>query len=242
MSDARLAVRLRDARKAFGERVVLDGLDLDVAAGEFVAVLGKSGTGKTTLLRTLAGLDSLDDGQVLVPSARTVVFQEPRLVPSKRVLGNVLLGQRRGPEVRAAALAALDEVGLRGHERSWPGTLSGGEAQRVALARALVRQPELLLLDEPFAALDALTRLTMHRLVRELLLRHSPAVLIVTHDVDEAVLLADRVVVLTGGRISLDVQVALAHPRSRDDPEFAALRLRLLGELGVSESSGVPVS
>jgi len=230
-----LAVRLRGARKSFAGRVVLDGLDLEVRAGEFVAVLGKSGTGKTTLLRALAGLDVLDGGEILVPAARTVVFQEPRLVPSKRVVDNVRLGQGRSAQVRAAALAALEEVGLTGHARAWPGTLSGGEAQRVALARALVREPKLLLLDEPFAALDALTRLTMHRLVGELHARHSPAVLIVTHDVDEAVLLADRVVVLRDGVISLDLAVELARPRQRAEREFVALRTRLLAELGVTE-------
>ena len=232
---APLAIRLRGAHKAFGPRVLLDGVDLDVPAGQFVAVLGKSGTGKTTLLRTLAGLDSLDSGEILVPAARTVVFQEPRLVPSKRLLDNVRLGQPHSARTRQAAEAALREVGLGGRGRVWPATLSGGEAQRVALARALVREPKLLLLDEPFAALDALTRLTMHRLVGELHARHSPAVLIVTHDVDEAVLLADRVLVLRDGAISLDLPVALPHPRGRSSAEFLALRERLLTELGVLE-------
>jgi sulfonate transport system ATP-binding protein len=164
-----------------------------------------------------------------------VVFQEPRLVPSKRLLENVRLGQRRTAVTRRGAEAALAEVGLDGRGESWPGTLSGGEAQRVALARALVRQPKLLLLDEPFAALDALTRLTMHRLVGELHARHAPAVLIVTHDVDEAVLLADRVLVLRDGAIALDVAVDLPRPRSRSAERFLALRERLLAELGVRE-------
>lgn len=231
---SRLAIRLQAARKAFGEQVVLDGIDLDVPAGQFVAVLGKSGTGKTTLLRILAGLDRPDSGTVLVPPARTVVFQEPRLIAWKRVLGNVTLGQRRIASTVRAGRAALAEVGLDGHERDWPGTLSGGEAQRVALARALVRQPELLLLDEPFAALDALTRLTMQRLVSELHQRHGPAVLIVTHDVDEAVQLADRILVLRHGALSLDLLVDLPRPRMREDPGFTELRLQLLAELGVT--------
>jgi sulfonate transport system ATP-binding protein len=230
----RLAVRVQRARKSFGERAILDGIDLDIRAGEFVALLGKSGTGKTTLLRILAGLESLDAGEVLVPPVRTVVFQEPRLVPSKRIVDNVLLGQRRTTATRAAAHKALDEVGLRGHARAWPSTLSGGEAQRAALARALVREPDLLLLDEPFAALDALTRLSMQDLVAELCRRHAPAVLVVTHDVDEAITLADRVVVLTDGRFSLDVRVDLERPRRRDAAEFVALRSRLLSELGVN--------
>jgi sulfonate transport system ATP-binding protein len=237
---ARLAVRIKDARKSFGQRSVLEGIDLDIASDEFVALLGKSGTGKTTLLRVLAGLDSLDSGEVLVPAVRTVVFQEPRLVPSKRVLANVMLGQRRTPQNKDAAFAALGEVGLESHTRSWPATLSGGEAQRVALARALVRHPDLLLLDEPFASLDALTRLTMQDLVTDLCRRHSPAVLIVTHDVDEAIMLADRVVVLANGHISRDVAVSLDRPRRRDEPEFAALRSQLLADLGVGPSSWTP--
>ena len=175
----------------FGDRAVLDGLRLDIARGEFVALLGASGSGRTTLLRILGALDAADAGEVLVPEARTVVFQEPRLVPSKKVLANVTVAL---PRDRAGhGLRALAEVGLERHADAWPGTLSGGEAQRVALARALVREPELLLLDEPFAALDALTRLRMQDLVGELCRKHRPAVLLVTHDVDEAVRLADRV-------------------------------------------------
>lgn len=232
MSD-QLAVRVRRARKSFGQRTILDGIDLDIRAGEFVALLGKSGTGKTTLLRILAGLETLDGGEVLVPPVRTVVFQEPRLVPSKRIIDNVLLGQRRTTSTRAAAGKALVEVGLGRHARAWPSTLSGGEAQRAALARALVREPDLLLLDEPFAALDALTRLSMQDLVGDLCRRHAPAVLVVTHDVDEAITLADRVVVLTDGRFSLDVRVDLERPRRRDAAEFVELRGQLLSELGV---------
>lgn len=232
MSD-QLAVRVRRARKSFGQRTILDGIDLDIRAGEFVALLGKSGTGKTTLLRILAGLETLDGGGVLVPPVRTVVFQEPRLVPSKRIIDNVLLGQRRTTSTRAAAGKALVEVGLGRHARAWPSTLSGGEAQRAALARALVREPDLLLLDEPFAALDALTRLSMQDLVGDLCRRHAPAVLVVTHDVDEAITLADRVVVLTDGRFSLDVRVDLERPRRRDAAEFVELRGQLLSELGV---------
>ena len=233
-----VAVRTSGVRRQFGGRTVLDGVDLEIRRGEFVALLGASGSGKTTLLRLLAGLDRPDGGEVLVPRQRTVVFQEPRLVPSQRVLGNVALGLPRGAATRATALAALAEVGLTGHARAWPATLSGGEAQRVALARALVREPGLLLLDEPFAALDALTRLKMQDLVADLVARHRPAVLLVTHDVDEAIRLADRVVVLGGGgRLVLDEQVALARPRDDADPAFPALRRRLLAELGVAPVS-----
>ncbi|MDT0268984.1 ABC transporter ATP-binding protein [Streptomyces sp. DSM 44915] len=225
------AVHVRGLRKAFGPRRVLDGLDLTIDDGEFVALLGASGSGKTTLLRVLGALEAADSGEVLVPPARTVVFQEPRLVPSKRVLANVTVALPRGQAERGRR--ALAEVGLRDHADNWPNTLSGGEAQRVALARALVREPELLLLDEPFAALDALTRMRMQDLVTELCRAHRPAVLLVTHDVEEAVRLADRVCVLRDGRLVTDLPVPLPRPRDPGDPAFAALRRRLLADLGV---------
>ncbi|MBW4720295.1 ABC transporter ATP-binding protein [Saccharothrix obliqua] len=226
-------VRLRGVRKAFGSKQVLDGVDLDIAPGEFVALLGPSGTGKTTLLRLLSGLHRPDAGTVLVPRVRTVVYQEPRLVQARRVLANVTIGQR-GKAARAPGLAALAEVGLADKARSWPATLSGGEAQRVALARALVRQPELLLLDEPFAALDALTRLQMQELVAELCARHGPAVLLVTHDVDEALLLADRAIVLRDGGFALDRRIDVPRPRDRDDRAVITHRKDYLAALGVA--------
>jgi sulfonate transport system ATP-binding protein len=233
------AVRLRGVRRAFGSRVVLDGLDLDVAPGEFVAVLGRSGCGKSTLLRILAGLDRdvghVDlGGETQVAEPRAIVFQEHRLLPWKRVVDNVALGLPRRTG-RATATAMLDEVGLADHAGAWPKTLSGGEAQRVALARALVRQPALLLLDEPFGALDALTRLRMHGLLAALCRRHAPAVVLVTHDVDEAVALADRVLVLADGRFAVDHRVDIHGPRRRADPRVADLRLTLLHHLGVDE-------
>lgn len=225
--------------RAFNGREVLRGLDLSIAPGEFVALLGRSGTGKSTLLRILGGLDADYGGAVLVPRRRAVVFQEPRLLPWQRVLPNVSLGLEPGPggrgDLRRQSLGALDEVGLADHARAWPVTLSGGEAQRVALARALVREPQLMLLDEPFGALDALTRTRMHTLLQDLCARHHPAVLLVTHDVDEAILLADRVLVLTDGRVSVDLPVGLARPRGRGHAGFIALRSRLLAELGVAE-------
>ena len=229
------AVVVRDLRRTFGGREVLRGIDLTVERGQFVALLGRSGSGKTTILRALAGLDAGVEGELFVPERRAVVFQDPRLLPWADVLANVVLGQR-GRDARARGLDALGEVGLVGHEYDWPKTLSGGEAQRVALARALVRKPDLLLLDEPFGALDALTRIRMHALVARLCARHHPAVLLVTHDVDEAVLLADRILVLTDGTLSLDVPVAFDGPRDRGDPRFAALRSELLAEIGVVES------
>ena len=181
-------------------------------------------------------------GELLVPDRRAVVFQEPRLLPWLRTLANVTVGLRRtttltNAEVKARGRAALAEVGLTAHADAWPATLSGGEAQRVALARALVREPELVLLDEPFGALDALTRLKMHALLNELCARHRPAVLLVTHDVDEAILLADRVLVLADGRISRNLPIELPKPRHRAAHDFAALRHALLADLGVDEAA-----
>ncbi|GAB2700244.1 ABC transporter ATP-binding protein [Nocardia thraciensis] len=225
--------RIRKLTKAFGERTVLDDINLDIARGEFVALLGRSGTGKSTLLRALAGLDRDHAGELTVSGDVAVAFQEPRLVPWKRVHANVTLGLRRR-DPRAAARDALAEVGLAERADAWPLTLSGGEAQRASLARALVRDPDLLLLDEPFSALDALTRITIHALVLELWQRHRPGVLLVTHDVDEALLLADRALVLADGDIADEIRIDMPRPRRRDDPRFAALRQQLLTRLGVA--------
>ena len=226
-------VRIRGLTKRFGARSVLDGVDLDIERGEFVALLGRSGSGKSTLLRVLAGLDGGAAGDLHVDGTAAVAFQEPRLVPWKRVLRNVTLGLR-APDPVAAAERALAEVALTDRRDVWPLTLSGGEAQRVSLARALVRNPDLLLLDEPFSALDALTRINIHRLVLDLWARHSPGVLLVTHDVDEALLLADRVLVLDGGRIAHQSTVDLPRPRRRDQRELIDLRSTLLARLGVT--------
>ena len=226
------AASVRGLSRKFGDRTVLHGVDLDIAHGEFIALIGRSGSGKSTLLRALAGLDREVTGQLSAAGPVSVAFQEPRLVPWKRVLANVALGLRAA-DPEATARTALSEVGLAERASAWPATLSGGEAQRASLARALVRDPRLLLLDEPFSSLDALTRITMHRLVLSLWTRHRPAVLLVTHDVDEALALADRVLVLGEGRISHSSLITLPRPRDRDHPDRVALRLRLLTELGV---------
>ncbi|MDT7747242.1 MAG: sulfonate transport system ATP-binding protein [Pseudonocardiales bacterium] len=228
------AVSIRGLSKVFGDRAVIDGLDLDIRPGEFVALLGRSGCGKSTLLRILAGLDSEIDGLATVPRRRAVAFQAPRLMPWKRVWHNVVLGLPGRPD-RALAQRYLDEVGLAAKTTVWPKTLSGGEAQRVSLARALVREPELLLLDEPFGALDALTRVKAQQLVADLWARHRCAVLLVTHDVEEALLLADRVLVMDGGVIAHEVTVALPRPRPIDHPTLVRLRTELLGRLGIVE-------
>ncbi|MGV6873184.1 ABC transporter ATP-binding protein [Pseudochelatococcus sp. B33] len=235
--DRNLAVHAAGLRRVFEGRPVLDGIGVDIAPGEFVALLGRSGSGKSTFLRVLAGLDADIEGTVLVAAERAVVFQDARLIPWKRVLANIVLGLDGGGASERAR-QVLAEVGLAGHADAWPATLSGGEAQRVALARALARRPDLLLLDEPFGALDALTRLKMHALLRALCAKYQPAVLLVTHDVDEAIQLADRILVLTDGVISLDLAVDIPSPRLRSDPTVVGLRGRLLAELGVEEQAG----
>jgi sulfonate transport system ATP-binding protein len=238
------AVVAVEVQRRFNGRDVLKNVNLTIKSDQFVALLGRSGSGKSTLLRILGGLDADYEGDVLVPERRAVVFQEARLIPWLRVLPNVVLGLGLGDSGRTAlrdrGLDALREVELEEHAHDWPLTLSGGEAQRVALARALVREPQLMLLDEPFGALDALTRIKMQSLLQRLCALHQPAVLLVTHDVDEAILLADRVTELVDGTISLDVEVDIERPRNRGDARFVAMRDRLLRELGVDEQAPPP--
>jgi sulfonate transport system ATP-binding protein len=230
------SVEIRGLSRAFDGRTVIDGLDLTIAGGEFVALLGHSGCGKSTLLRILAGLDDEISGEVTVPARRSVAFQSPRLMPWLKVWRNVVLGLPGKPD-RDLATRYLAEVGIKQRAGVWPKTLSGGEAQRVSLARALVREPELLLLDEPFGALDALTRGKAQRLVGELWQRHGCSILLVTHDVEEALLLADRVLVMDAGGIAHEVTVGLPRPRNLGSPEFVGLRAQLLGWLGVHDAS-----
>ncbi|GAA3222662.1 ABC transporter ATP-binding protein [Actinocorallia longicatena] len=219
-------------RRVFGGTTVLDGVDLRIEQGEVVALLGASGSGKSTLLRILAGLDGEASGEFTTSESKAVVFQEHRLLPWKRVADNVALGVR-GRDAKERAATVLDEVGLADRGAAWPSELSGGQAQRVAFARALIREPDLLLLDEPFGALDALTRLRMQSLFGRLRSKHGFAALLVTHDVDEALLLSDRLLVLDEGRIAEEIKVDLGHPRAVDAPGFGDLRRHLLGLLHV---------
>jgi sulfonate transport system ATP-binding protein len=229
------AVEVTELHRSFNKAGgVLNGLDLEIAPGEFVALIGRSGSGKSTLLRALAGLDRgvAGWGRIRVPQKVSMVFQDSRLLPWRRLIDNVTFGLE-GREAGERGKQALAEVGLAGRERAWPHELSGGEQQRAALARSLVRDPELLLADEPFGALDALTRIRMHSLLRQLCERHQPAVLLVTHDVDEAIVLADRVILLDDGVVRSDIRIDLGERRDPADPRFGELRRYLLTELGV---------
>ena len=226
------AVTLRGLSKHYGPHTVLDGIDLSIAPGEFVALVGRSGCGKSTLLRLIAGLEQADGGSVTIDGdgradALRLMFQEARLLPWKSVLENVALGGI----AREAALAALEQVGLATRAGEWPSVLSGGQRQRVALARALVHAPGILLLDEPLGALDALTRIGMQQLIEALWQRKGFSAVLVTHDVQEALVLADRVLVIEEGRIAEDIRVDLARPRQRGSAGFAALERALLGRV-----------
>ena len=237
----------RSLGHAYGQRVVLQGLDFDVAAGEFLSIVGPSGVGKTTLLQCLTGLQAPTKGEVhfegrkigrTPPEGLAIVFQDYRssLMPWLKVVDNVALplksagvGKRERTEIAAKALA---EVGLAGYERSYPWQLSGGMQQRVAIARALAFRPRAIIMDEPFASVDAQTRADLEDLVLRLKETHGITILLVTHDIDEAVYLADRILVLAGkpGRIADLIEVALPSPRdqisTKAEPEFATLRAR----------------
>jgi sulfonate transport system ATP-binding protein len=229
-----VGIRIRGLSKSFSAVPVLHDLDLEVPAGQFLAIVGKSGCGKSTLLRLLVGLDEPTSGSIeFVGGDNTsrIVFQEPRLLPWASVLDNVVVGLGEGADRRVArrlAEAALGEVQLVEKAGEWPSTLSGGQRQRAALARALVSQPAFLALDEPLGALDALTRITMQSLVERVWQEQGFTALFVTHDVSEAVALADRVIVLDEGRIALDIAIDHPRPRQRGAADLAEIEGRLL--------------
>ncbi|MBV8787832.1 MAG: ATP-binding cassette domain-containing protein [Mycobacterium sp.] len=239
-SQQRTAVvgRLTDVEKKYGARSVLDGISFQIRAHEIVALVGRSGCGKSTVLRVLAGLSPDHTGSREVTGAPAVAFQDPRLFPWRDVLTNVRYGLNRNGLSRDAARRrseqALAEIGLADHAAAWPLTLSGGQAQRVSLARALVAEPSLLLLDEPFGALDALTRLSMRALLLDLWRHHGFGVLLVTHDVEEAIELADRVLVLEGGRIAHTIEIEDPRPTpAQRTARHDHYRVELLDKLGV---------
>ena len=232
---------LRGVRKSFGAKTILNGVDLHVPAGQYLAIVGRSGCGKSTLLRLIAGLDEPSAGTIEIAGVSAgrarlarIMFQEPRLLPWARVDANVAIGL--GPAAdHAQALArsreALATVGLIDRAGEWPSTLSGGQKQRVALARALVSAPRILALDEPLGALDALTRIEMQRLLEQVWLANGFTAILVTHDVTEAVALADRIVLIDHGAIAADVPVALTRPRRRGSAEFARVEAAILERL-----------
>ncbi len=240
---AGLSLTIRNLGKSFGPRQVLKSLDFHVPAGQFVAIVGKSGCGKSTLLRLLVGVDKPTSGEywygpspqgIHDQSAVRVMFQEPRLLPWARVLANVEVGlgrERSKNGARDRALATLEEVGLGDRRNDWPSVLSGGQRQRVALARALVSRPRVLAFDEPLGALDALTRISMQRLLEQVWRDQGFTALLVTHDVAEAITLADRVLIIEEGGIKLDLRIDIPRPRQRGAAEVAALEGRILDEL-----------
>jgi sulfonate transport system ATP-binding protein len=245
-----LSVTARWLDKSFGEKQVLRGINVHVPAGQFVAIVGRSGCGKSTLLRLLLNLDQPSggefwfgdrEGQKPGPRAVRVMFQEPRLLPWASVLGNVEVGlgeERKSPDARERALAALREVGLADRRDEWPSVLSGGQKQRVALARALVSRPRVLAFDEPLGALDALTRISMQRLLKRVWLDQGFTAIMVTHDVAEAVTLADRVLLIEDGEIALDLGVDLPRVRERGSVEVAKLEGEILRHLFQNSRAG----
>ena len=245
-----LSLTIRRLEKAYGKNQVLRGLNLHIPEGQFVAIVGKSGCGKSTLLRLLVGLEKPTSGEFWYGTdpatkhdegALRVMFQEPRLLPWARVLSNVEVGlgrRRSDPTARERAFATLTEVGLAERRDDWPSVLSGGQKQRVALARALVSGPRVLALDEPLGALDALTRISMQKLLEAVWRDQGFTALLVTHDVAEAVSLADRVLLIEDGAIKLDLPVPIPRPRRRGSPEIAALEGRILEELFRNSRAG----
>ncbi|MFV7789277.1 ATP-binding cassette domain-containing protein [Aliarcobacter lanthieri] len=223
--------------KSFGNRVVLSDFDLHINKGEFICIVGKSGCGKSTFLRLVGGLEKISSGKLLLDGVESlginsntrIMFQDSRLLPWKTVIENVALGLPK--ESYHLALDALDEVGLHARANDWPANLSGGQKQRVALARALVHKPKLLLLDEPLGALDALTRIEMQTLIERIWQEHEFTVLLVTHDVSEAVILGDRVVLIEDGKITLDLEIDLPRQRERGTQEFARLEADILSRV-----------
>jgi sulfonate transport system ATP-binding protein len=234
MKEEQFHIQLRDLKKSYNGIKVLDQLSLNIRKGEFVAIVGKSGCGKSTLLRLLSGLEKPSDGQIMIEQEQLMsinrqscmMFQDGRLLPWKRVLENVALGLKGSH--REEAMTVLKNVGLEHRIHEWPAKLSGGQKQRVALARALIHKPSLLLLDEPLGALDAFTRLEMQSLIENIWQKHAFTALLVTHDVEEAVSLADRVILLQDGMIAQDVAIPLPRPRQRHHATFTSIVNQIL--------------
>jgi sulfonate transport system ATP-binding protein len=231
-------LKLSNISKAFDNKEVLRKLDLQVNMGDFVAVVGRSGCGKSTLLRIIAGLEQISSGNLTVNGqelngrnkSAKIMFQDGRLLPWKKVYDNVGLGLKLDSQ-KQQILKILEQVGLSDRAQAWPSELSGGQQQRVALARALIHEPQLLLLDEPLGALDALTRIEMHELIENLWIEKQLTAILVTHDVEEAVALANRVILIEEGEIVMDLPIRLPYPRQRDNPLFSKLVSQILNEI-----------
>ena len=246
MKEEQFHIQLKSLKKSYNDTNVLDQLFLDIRKGEFVAIVGKSGCGKSTLLRLLSGLEKPSDGQILIEHEpltsinrqACMMFQDGRLLPWKRVLENVALGLKGSQ--REESMTVLKQVGLEQRIHEWPAKLSGGQKQRVALARALIHKPNLLLLDEPLGALDAFTRLEMQSLIENIWQKHGFTALLVTHDVEEAVALADRVILLQDGMIAQDVAIPLPRPRQRDHATFTSTVNQILKQILDEPHPSVP--
>ncbi|NRG44785.1 ATP-binding cassette domain-containing protein [Bacillus sp. CRN 9] len=230
-----------DGSKSFGEKNVLKKINLTIEKGQFVAIIGKSGSGKSTLLRLVADLENLTSGELLfnhIPLKEskvniTMMYQDSRLLPWKKIIDNVGLGLDGQWKDKAAGV--LDSVGLLGYKDEWPSTLSGGQKQRVALARALIHEPSLLMLDEPLSALDAFTRLEMQNLIEEIWQNNGFTALLVTHDVREAIRLADRIVLIEEGQIAMDIVIDAPRPRHFSENNLALLEEQVLERIMYGE-------
>lgn len=240
-------LKLNQVQKSYGEKTVLHDINLQVEKGDFIAIVGKSGCGKSTLLRIIAGLEPIQSGQILVKNELLqgrnpfvkIMFQDGRLLPWKKIYDNIGLGLNK-KKYHPFILQLLEKVELREHADKWPHELSGGQKQRVALARALIHEPELLLLDEPLGALDALTRIDMQQLIYNLWNEKQLTAVLVTHDVEEAVTLANRVILIENGSIVMDQKISLPYPRRREDPQFSKYVTQILNRIfGKEEMNSV---
>ncbi|MEK4423887.1 ATP-binding cassette domain-containing protein [Solibacillus sp. FSL K6-1523] len=232
-----IQIDIHNLQKSFGNKEILHNISTTFKKGEFIAVIGKSGSGKSTLLRLVASLEEITHGELLfdgVPATQSdanvkMMYQDSRLLPWKKVIDNVGLGL--AGNWSALAEDALDKVGLLHLKDEWPSTLSGGQKQRVALARALIHEPSLLMLDEPLSALDALTRIEMQNLIESIWQKNHFTALLVTHDVSEAVRLADRIILIEDGSIAFDEPIAVPRPRKLTNPFLIELEDKILNRL-----------
>lgn len=238
-------LRVDKLQKQFGDATILDDIELTIEPGEFIAIVGRSGCGKSTLLRLISGLEEATHGGVYLDENKVegvnldtrFIFQEARLLPWRKIIDNVRIGAEN--KDKELAFRALKDVGLEDRANEWPSVLSGGQKQRISLARALAGNAKLLLLDEPLGALDALTRIEMQQLIEKLWREKGFTVILVTHDVSEAVALADRVILVEKGKITMDTKITLARPRERNN-DFVYFERRILDRVMNKETDTLP--